>query len=216
METSDRGNVSSIVTTGVVIGALIVGAGVIGIGLITNPFSTATVDYSPPVVLTELKDLADYHAAQAQFEVVIDQEQDVNLVPAFIAGERAQYVAVGAVDAIIDFSGLDDTAIDVQSEGEDADSVTITLPAPTLTKPSIDLEQSYVMNRDRGLLNRVGGALVDSPTSERALELAAIDKMSASATQSDIIERAEDNTTKMLTGMLGALGFEEVTVVFDA
>ncbi len=216
MQPTDRGNVSSIVTTGVVIGALIVSAGVIGIGLIDNPFSTATIDHSPPVVLTELRDLADYHAAQAQFEVVIDQEDDVNLVPAFIAGERAQYVAVGAVDAIVDFSGLDDAAIDVQSEGEDADSVTITLPSPTLTAPAIDLEQSYVMNRDRGLINRVGGALVDSPTSERALELAAIDKMSASADQSDIIERAEDNTTKMLTGMLGALGFEDVTVVFDA
>lgn len=208
----DRGLIRPIVTGGVLVGALLIAAGSVGIGLLRNPISVETVDRSPVPVLTELRDLADYHAAQARFEVVVDQERDVNLVPQFVAGERVQYVAVGSVDAVVDFRALAESAISVD---ETAMSVTITVPAPRLADPVVDPTQSYVMNRDRGLVDRLGGALVDNPTSEQELIVAAADKMRTAASSTDLAQRAEDNTTKMLTGMLGALGFEQVTVRFD-
>lgn len=65
------------------------------------------------------------------------------------------------------------------------------------------------------MLNRVGGALVDNPTSEQDLILAAQAKMRIAAAQVNLVERAEENTTKMLTGMLGALGYDDVTVVYE-
>ena len=45
----------------------------------------------------------------------------------------------------------------------------VTLGPIRLSDPSIDVEVSHVMNRDRGLLDRVGGVFSDSPTSEADL-----------------------------------------------
>ena len=79
----------------------------------------------------------------------------------------------------------------------------------------IDFDQGGVMNRDRGVLNRLGGVFVDNPTSEEALIAEAEDKMVAAAASSDLLERAEENTTTMLTDLATALGVEEVRVVFE-
>lgn len=211
MQHRDRGAVGNVLAVGVVVGALIVGAGWIGVDLLHNPVRVEAIDHSPPPVLTELRDLADFHASQARFEVVVDEERDVHLVPQFIAGERVQFVAVGSVDAVVDFAALTDSSIVVDEEGT---GVVITLPAPAFADPVVDVEQSHVMNRDRGLLDRLGGALVDNPTSEQELFVLAGEKMAASAASTDLLVRAEENTTKMLTGMLGALGYERVAVVF--
>lgn len=208
----DRGTIGPFVAGGVTATAAILLSGVLGIGLFGNPFSTATVDHSPPPVLTELRDLAEYHAAEARFEVVIDEEHDVRLVPQFLAGERVQYIAVGSVDAVVDFTGLTDAAIEVDDE---TSSVVVTVPAPTMAAPMIDHELSHVMNRDRGLVDRVGGVLEDSPTSEQELLLTAETKMADAAAATDLLATAESNTESMLRGLLGALGFESVEVRFE-
>lgn len=145
---SDRGVIRPIITGGVVVGALLITASVVGLDLIKNPIRTEAVDHTPAPILTELRDLADFHAAQAQFEVVIDEEQDVKLIPQVIAGERVQYVAIGNVDAVVDFAGLSSSAIVVDESNQ---GVTITLPAPLVGEPVIDIEQSHVMNRDPGV-----------------------------------------------------------------
>ena len=107
-----------------IIGAVVV-AGVVGFQLLDSPFTTTTKDHSPPPVLTELRDLADFHAAQAQFEVTLDLEKDVKWVPSAIAGERVQFVGVGTVDAVVDFSALGAGAVKIS---DDAKSVVVTLP----------------------------------------------------------------------------------------
>jgi len=60
-----------------------------------------TIARSPPPVLVDLSDLAEHHAARAQFEVVIDQEGDASWMPSALAGERVQFVGVGTVDAVV-------------------------------------------------------------------------------------------------------------------
>jgi hypothetical protein len=82
-------------------------------------------------------------------------------------------------------------------------------------KPVLDHDQSHVMNRDRGLLNRLGGIFNDNPTSEATLYGAAMNKMADSASQTDLIEQAQAHTTYMLTGMLKAMGFVKIDIVFD-
>jgi Protein of unknown function (DUF4230) len=208
----DRGIIRPIITGGVLVGAVLIGAGVAGLDLFDNPLATTTVDHSPAPILTELRDLGDYHAAQASFEVIVDQEQDVNLVPQFVAGERVQFVAIGNVDALVDFTGLGEAAIVVDPE---SGAVRITLPSPTIGTPVLDHDQSHVMNRDRGILNRMGGAFVDSPTTERELVLAAEVKMADAAAQTDLVARAAANTTSMLLGLLAPLGYGDVTVRFE-
>jgi hypothetical protein len=71
------------------------------------------------------------------------------------------------------------------------------------------------MNRDRGLLNRIGGLFDDNPTSEASLYKAAMNKMSDSAKQTDLVQRAKEHTTFVLTGMLKSMGFEKIDIVYQ-
>jgi hypothetical protein len=197
---------------GVALVAGIAVAGVVGFQLLDSPFTTTTKDHSPPPVLLELRDLSDFHAAQAQFEVTLDLEKDVKYIPAAIAGERVQFLGIGTVDAVVDFDALGSGAIKVS---DDAKSVVVTLPSPYAMEPVLDHNQSHVMNRDRGLLNRIGGIFNDNPTSEASLYDAAMAKMADSARQTDLIEQAEQHTTFVLTGMLKSMGFEKIDIVFE-
>ena len=195
----------------VVAGVLV--ASVIGFQLLHSPFTTVTKDHSPPPVLTELRDLSDFHAAQAQFEVTLDLEKDVKYVPSAIAGERVQFLGVGTVDAVVDFGSIGAGAVQMSDDNK---SVVVTLPGPYAMDPVLDHEQSHVMNRDRGLLNRLGGIFNDNPTSEASLYDAAMDKMADAAAQTDLIQRAQEHTTFVLTGMLKSMGFEKIDIVFQA
>ena len=178
-----------------------------------NPLAPQVVDSSGPALMTALADLGEYHGAQATFQSVIDLERDTPYVPSVISGERTTYLAVGSVDGIVDFRGLGEGAVTVAPDGK---SVTISLPAPRLGDAVVDPEQSRVVARDRGVLDRIGGAFVDSPTTERDVAVAAQDRLEAAAAGSDLLRRTEDNTRRTLTGLARALGFTEVTVEFDA
>jgi hypothetical protein len=194
----------------VVAGVLV--ASVIGFQLLHSPFTTVTKDHSPPPVLTELRDLSDFHAAQAQFEVTLDLEKDVKYVPSAIAGERVQFLGVGTVDAVVDFGTIGAGAVQMSDDNK---SVVVTLPGPYAMDPILDHKQSHVMNRDRGLLNRLGGIFNDNPTSEASLYDAAMNKMADAAAQTDLLQRAQEHTTFVLTGMLKSMGFEKIDIVFQ-
>ena len=197
---------------GVALVAGLVVAGVVGFQLLHSPFSTVTKDHSPPPVLLELRDLSDFHAAQAQFEVTLDLEKDVKYVPSAIAGERVQFVGVGTVDAVVDFSSIGAGAVQISDDNK---SVVVTLPSAYAMTPVLDHKQSHVMNRDRGLINRVVGIFNDNPTSEDSLYQAAQQKMADSARQTDLLQRAQEHTTFVLTGMLKSMGFEKIDIVFQ-
>ena len=178
---------------------------------IPNPFSSRTVDRTQPALLQAMEDLSDYHAAAGNFQVLVDTEKDAKFLPSIIRGERTVYAASGSVDASIDFSNLGAQAIVVS---EDRRSVTISLPPPTLDQPHLDLDNSRVVSRSRGLLDRLGSIFSDSPTGEHQLQVAAEAKMRTAAAASDLPARAEQNTRQMLQGLLGNLGFTSVTVTF--
>ena len=208
----NRRRFPSFVSGLVIVVALVVGAAVVVGNLFDSPFSTKKIDHSPPPVLVDLRDLAEYHAAQAQFEVTLDIEHDVSFLPDALAGERVQFVGVGTVDAVVDFTNLSSGAVVVSENGT---SVVVTLPPPALADPVLDHEQSHVMNRDRGLLNRVGGVFSDNPTSEAALYDSAMAKMATAAEATDLRQRAEDNTKLMLYTLFKSLGYQKVDVRFQ-
>jgi hypothetical protein len=212
-----RGGLLGRIVTTVVVGALAAGvlvvAGVLtGVIGIANPFGTSTVDRSSPALLKELTNLSKYSAAQGHFTQTLDVEEDVAILPSFIAGERTTFLADGTVDATIDFSGLSSAAVQPHGDG----SVTVVLPKPRLDEAEIDPERSRVVGRERGLLDRVGGVFSDNPTSEQRFYVLARDKIGKAARHSDLVARAERNTTRMLQGFLGKLGYDEVDVVFEA
>jgi Protein of unknown function (DUF4230) len=85
---------------------------------------------------------------------------------------------------------------------------------PTLGKAAIDMHASRVASRDRGLLNRVGALFSDNPNGEQRFYELAQKKLGTAAKRGDLVQRAETNTTQMLQGLLGKVGFTDVQVHF--
>jgi hypothetical protein len=176
-----------------------------------NPFAERTIDRSQPALLRSIRDLREFRAATGNFQVIVDIERDTAL-PAAILGERTLFVAAGSVDAVVNFGALGPENVVVSEARRRA---TITLPAPTLSRPRLDLARSRVYDRDRGLLNRIGDVFSDSDD-QQELYVAAEGKLTAAAGQgSGIRRRAEANTRAMLRSLLRSLGFTSVTVRFE-
>jgi hypothetical protein len=175
------------------------------------PFGETTRDHSGPVVLRAIQDVREFRGATGHFEVVVDLEHDTRFVPDRLRGERTLFVAVGSVDAAVDFTGVGQRSVKVTG----SDAVSITLPRAHLSPARIDPEHSYVANRERGLLDRVTGIFEDNPTGERELYVAAQAKLQDAATSTGELRRqAEANTRQMLESMLRPLGYENVVVRF--
>jgi hypothetical protein len=178
---------------------------------IGNPFAEETIDRSPPAVLVSIQNLSEYHAASGHFEQIVDLNRDTDL-PDELLGERTLFVAVGTVDATVDFSAVGSEAVQVS---DDRRSATIVLPRPTLTGARVDPARSYVYDRTRGVFNQIGSLFSGNENDERELYLLAEQKLERAAEQgSGLIPRAEENTRRMLESMLRALGFTSVTVRF--
>ena len=129
-----------------------------------------------------------------------------------ISGERVSFLATGTADAYVDFAGLDDDRV---TRSPDGTSATILLPAPRIDEVRIDPAQSRVLDRDRGLVERVGDAFEDNPTDDSELYALAEERLAGAAAESDLRERAEVNTRTMLTTLAQSLGVAEVEVEFE-
>jgi hypothetical protein len=177
-----------------------------------DPTEPKVIDRSPAPLLLALEDLSEYHAAAATFRVDVDREIDTPWLPSAISGERVTFQATGTADASVDFDALDAGAVTLSPDGT---SATIALPAPEISDVRIDPTQSRVVDRDRGLVERVGAVFVENPTDDSALYALAEDKLTTAAAESDLLERAETNTRGMLTTLGRSLGVDEVTVEFE-
>ena len=200
---------AGVVVAGAAWGVNAVGDWISGWG---DPTGTRVIDRSPAPLLLALDDLSEYHAATATLRVDIDRELDTPWVPSSISGERVTFQATGTADAYVDFENLDEDAVTLSADGT---SATIVLPAPELAKVRIDPEQSRVVDRDRGLVQRVGAVFAENPTDDSELFALAEDKLAAAAAESDLRDRAETTTRTMLTGLAQSLGVDEVEVRFD-
>jgi hypothetical protein len=198
------------VTRGALVAAvfILLGAAVYVFGQF-RPFGDESIDRSQPAMLKAVRDLSQYHAAAGEFQVVLDIEHDVKWVPAALAGQRTLFVAAGSVNAYVDLGSLSDDGLVVSP---DRKTVELRLPKAQLDKPNIHHDRSYVYSQQRGLIDDFR-ALVETPDQQR-FYVAAESKLAEAAKESEILQRAEDNTRVMLTGMLQSLGFQ-VKVVPD-
>ena len=177
-----------------------------------SPFGSRQQDRSGPVVVTALRDLSEYHAAGGSYQVVIDLKEDTKLVPDVLKGRRTLFLAVGSVDAFVDFGKLGDKAVQVSA---DRRTVTVTLPRAQLAKPSLDPNQSRVLDRNLGVLDRLSGLFAGDPNpQDQQLWIVAEQRIGDAAKQGDLTSRAEKNTRAALDRILTALGFTSVQVNF--
>jgi len=180
------------------------------LGALPNPFASTHHERVQPPVLKSLQDLSDYHAATANLSTIVETSNDADYVPAFLKGEDMTYLAVGSVDAVVNFGTLASDAITLSPDGK---SVTVTLPEPTIAAPNLDLENSKVLSHSRGLLDRVGSLFGDTSDTQPLIELGN-QALRDAAVKTELVDRAKTNTTTMLTAMLKSLGFTNVTITF--
>jgi hypothetical protein len=172
---------------------------------------TRTTDRSGPVILQSMRDLSKYDAAGGSFQVIVDLETDTPFLPSEIVGQRTLFVAVGTVDAYVDFSRLGSDAIQVSN---DRTSVQVRLPHAALDKPNLDPQHSYVFAEQSGIVNRVQQFFAQTPDDQARLYQVAAKKIGDAAAQSGLAARAEANTSTMLEDLLRSLGYEQATVTF--
>lgn len=178
-----------------------------------NPFSQEKTDRTGPAVLKSIQDLSRYTAAQGNFQVVVDLQNDRRFVPDFLVNQRTLFVGVGSVDAYVDFSTIGQGAV---VESADRKTVEIKLPAPQLGEASLDVEKSYVFAEQRGLFNRIKDAFSGDPNRQQETYKRAQDAITQAARDTELLQRAQDNTRKMLEGLLRSLGYQTITVTFAA
>jgi hypothetical protein len=177
-----------------------------------NPFSSETIERTSPPVLQSIQDLGEFRAAAGNYQVIVDVEKDTKL-PSELLGERTLFVAKGSVDAGVDLRAVG--ADDVQLSA-DRRAATITLPHAVLYPAELDLTESYVYERDRGLFNAIGDVFSGDGGSERELYLVAERKLiQAAGGTAGLKARAEENTRVTLTSLLRSLGFTRVTIRFE-
>ncbi|TRV78088.1 DUF4230 domain-containing protein [Streptomyces sp. 130] len=172
-------------------------------------FGEETHDRSGPAVLKSIQDMSRYEAAAGDFQVVVDLEKDTKYVPDVIRGSRTLYVGAGTVSAYVDLGRVTSGGVVVD---DDRTTAELRLPHAVLGKPALDPDRSYAVSKQRGLLDRLGDFFSDNPGSEQAVNKLAARHIGDAAEESGLARRAERNTTAMLKGLLGSLGFEKVTV----
>ncbi|MFD5626673.1 MULTISPECIES: DUF4230 domain-containing protein [unclassified Streptomyces] len=174
-------------------------------------FGTETNDRTGPTLLKSIQDMSRYDAASGNFQVVVDLEKDAKYLPDALRGTRTLYVGAGTVDSYVDLGKIQDKDVVVN---DDRTSATLRLPHAALGKPALDLDHSYAVSKQRGLLDRIGDVFSDNPNGEQAVQRLAVDHISDAAKDSRLTARAEENTTSMLEGLLSSLGFTDVKVTY--
>ena len=201
---------------GIVIGSVMVGLVVVAVasGAISfrGPFRTEEKYRDQSALLTKVRDVSRFEAAEGQFQVIVDLEHDTKFVPSWLSGDRTTFIAEGDVDAVVDFSKLGKGAVVASEDGRTG---TITLPQPRIGRPRIDPDKSRVMSEDKGIVDRVNDLMSGQSSHDQELYQAADAKLARAARQSDLVEQAEANTRIMLTDMLEGLGYEDVVVKFE-
>jgi Protein of unknown function (DUF4230) len=174
-----------------------------------NPFTETTTERNGPVVLKSITALSRYEAASGSYQVVVDLTRKTSFLPSFLVGSQTLFVGVGSDIAFVDFSRLKGPAIQVSQQRS---AVTVTLPRPQLEPAVLNVRQSYVFAEQQGLADRLASFFGGNPNSQQAVYIDAQRQIQAAAQRGPLLADAQKNTSAMLTGMLGALGFQHITV----
>jgi hypothetical protein len=186
--------------------------GVHGLGAY-DPFARTTTERPDDVSLEQVRNLSTYDAATGRFDTMVDQQQSTKLLPSWVSGSDVVLAAVGDVDATVDFSHLDSASLQRSADGH---QVTVHLAEPVLSSPKLDPTQTRIIDRQRGIIDRLGDAVGDgNPVPQQQLEERATQKLATAATQSDLKSRAEANTQTFLQHLLATGSVTQVKVVWD-
>lgn len=177
--------------------------------LIGNPFGSERHERVDAAVLHALRDADELRAATAELQVVVEVEDDVRFLPGVLAGKQVTFLAAGSVDATVDLGAA-------RVEQVPGGGVVVTLPPPVLDRVTVDNERSRVLDRDRGLFNRIGDVFTDDPQDDGDVYLLAEHELRRSAGEAELLDRAADSARTTVENLLLRAGAADVSVVFEA
>lgn len=176
-----------------------------GGGGITNPLAPqpTTISIDRPAVVREIRSLNRLETTTAIIDKVIEAGQEGNAIYNLLVGDKILLIASGEVIAGIDLSKMTDQDIILSPDGS---SATITLPPAEILVSRLDNNETRVYDRQRGLLTKGN---VDLESEARRV---AEQEIVRAACERDLLTRAAEDGKTRMTGLLNALGFDQVTV----
>ncbi|MEM9945254.1 MAG: DUF4230 domain-containing protein [Cyanobacteria bacterium P01_D01_bin.36] len=158
------------------------------------------------VVVEQVREVSELTTAVFTMEAVVPTQSDRKLGEVTIGKTNLLYVAHGEVRAGVDLEEL--TTADV-TPSETGTQIKLTLPEPKLLGTDIDVDRSDVYEYSRGFLN-LGpdrGTQLQSLAQREAKE-----KIRQAACEQGILDQANDRAAFVVTQLLQASGFSEVSV----
>lgn len=166
-----------------------------------NP--TPTIVPDPITIVREVRSLARLETIQYSVEKVITAESGRGRFE-FLFGDRLLLVAHGTVIAGIDLAKVSQD--DIWWEGE---LLHVRLPEPEIFVATLNNDDSYVYDRDTGLLTR---GQVDLESLARQ---AAEEEILRAALEDNILEQARQNGENFLASFLRSIGHPDVVFEYD-
>ena len=163
-------------------------------------------------MLQQIRKLEEFTAAEGTFTQDVDLEQDAKYLPDFLKGERVVALVTGTVRATVDFSDLDEDAIEVD---ESTDTIRLTLPEPGAERRR-HRRGLGPDHRPRPRPVRPGRRLLrGQPDRRRPAVRGSRAQGRAPQRESDLVEEGQPNTEQWLKTFLGAAGFEHVEITWQ-
>lgn len=168
-----------------------------------TPSATHTPVPSPTPIIFDINELGRLETTEFAMRTVIDLENDPsNLWQRIVGTDKLMLIAEGEVVAGFDLEKVDQQQ-DIKVQGT---TVKITLPPPEILYSRIDNEDTYVYQRQTGLLVK------PDPTLESRARLLAERNLVEWAEQRGIYQKAEVAGRAYLENFLRSLGFTDVTI----
>lgn len=166
--------------------------------------------------LLEIRKTAELRAATGSYSVPVyfgyDESGIHKAIPDVLDGDTGVAIYQGSIDALIDLKGLADKDIAIDKA---ASTLTITVPAPTLTSPNIDEGKSRIIAQQRGLGTRINDFFAGTPLAQReSLDAEAVRVLQQAAAESGLSDTARENGRDFLTALGRQLGYATVTVIY--
>ena len=166
------------------------------IAVVLHP--TPTILPDPVTIVHEVRSLARLETIKFSLEKIITAETRQGFFE-WLVGDRLIFVAHGEVIAGIDLNKLNPEDLEVRGN-----VLYVTLPDPEIFVTALDNEQSYVYDRETGILTH---GEVDLETEARKAAEREIEK---SALEDGILEIAGQNAESFLDRLFRDLGYPEV------
>jgi len=171
-------------------------------GLDARLNATPTIRPSPSTIIRQVQSLSRLETISYTVEKVIAAETGQDTF-AFLFGDRLLFVAHGQVVAGVDLAQVQEGDVTITEN----DGLVMVLPPAEVFVVTLDNDQSYVYERDTGLLGL-------NEQLETEARRAAEQEILNAALVDGILEMADANARLYLERLIRAFGFQEVTFVY--